>query len=31
MPESGIFNLANMAFNAILENKILAKTSEYSV
>ena len=31
MPKSRIFNVANMPFNAIRENKILAKTSEFTV
>ena len=31
MPQSRIPNVANMPFNAIRENKILAKISEYPV
>ena len=30
MPKSRIFNVANMSFNAIRENKILAKISEFT-
>ena len=31
MPFSRIFNVANMSFNAIRKNKILAKISEFTV
>ena len=31
MPLSQIFNIANMSFYAIPKNKILAKTSEFTV
>ena len=31
MPWSGIFNVSNMSFSAICENKILAKNSEFTV
>ena len=31
MPKSQIFNIANMSFNAIRENKMLAKISEFTV
>ena len=31
MPKSRIFTIANMSFNAIRENKILAKISEFTV
>ena len=31
MPLSQIFNVANMSFNAIRENKVLMKTSEFTV
>ena len=31
MPLSRIFNVANVSFNAIRENKILAKISELTV
>ena len=31
MPKSRIFNAANMPFNAIRENKILANISEFTV
>ena len=31
MPKSGIFNVANMPFNAMRENKILMKISEFTV
>ena len=31
MPKSQMFDVANMSFNAIRENKILAKISEFTV
>ena len=31
MPQWQIFNMANIAFNAIRENKIFAKTFEFTV
>ena len=31
MPKSRSFNVANMSFNAIRENKILSKISEFTV
>ena len=31
MPRSPIFNVANMSLNAIRENKMLAKISEFTV
>ena len=31
MPKLLIFNMENMSFNAIRENKILAKISEFTV
>ena len=31
MPNSQIFNIANMSFNAIRENKILTKISELTI
>ena len=31
MPKSGIFDVTNMSFNAIRENKILIKISEFTV
>ena len=31
MPNSRMFNLTNMSFNAIRENKISAKISEFTV
>ena len=31
MPKSQIFTMANMSFNAICENKFLAKISEFTV
>ena len=31
MPQLLIFNVANMSFNAIRQNKILAKISEFTI
>ena len=31
MPWSGMFNVANMSFNSIPENKIFVKISEFTV
>ena len=31
MPKLQVFNIANMSFNAIRENKILAKISRFTV
>ena len=31
MPQSPIFNMANITFNSIRKNKILAKKSEFTV
>ena len=31
MPESRVFKVANISFNAIRENKILAKISDFTV
>ena len=31
MPKLRIFNVANMSFNALRENKIIAKNSEFTV